>query len=74
MVGKKEKLKIIDHRHCKICGKAIPPNQEVCSERCRKIYEGMQRREKRTRNLMLIIYAVMFGVIFLLLALRGMIH
>jgi len=73
--GKKErKLKIVDHRHCKVCGKAIPPGQEFCSERCRKIYEETQRREKRMKNIFLLIYAVIFIVLFLLLASRAGIH
>jgi len=70
--GKKEKkVRIVDHRHCRVCGKAIPPNQEFCSENCRKTYEGLQRREKRMRNMLLLVYALIFIFIFLLIASRG---
>ncbi len=75
MSGKKEKkVKIIDHRHCKVCGKAIPPNQEFCSEKCRKAYEDAERRQKRMKNIFLLVYAVIFIVLFLLIAGRAGVH
>ena len=71
MSGRKErKLRIVDHRHCKICGKAIPPNQEFCSENCRSISERMEARQKRMRNLLIIMYVAVFLIIFIMLALR----
>jgi len=69
--GRKEKkLRIVDHRHCKICGKAIPPNQEFCSEACRSISERMEARQRRMRNLLIIMYVAVFLIIFIMLALR----
>jgi len=69
--GRKEKkLRIVDHRHCRICGKAIPPNQEFCSENCRSISERMEARQKRMRNLLIIMYVAVFLIIFIMLALR----
>ena len=71
MSGRKEKkLRIVDHRHCRICGKAIPPNQEFCSENCRSISERMEARQKRMRNLLIIMYVAVFLIIFIMLALR----
>ena len=71
MSGRKEKkLRIVDHRHCRICGKAIPPNQEFCSENCRSISERMEARQKRMRNLLIIMYVAVFLIIFVMLALR----
>jgi len=69
--GRKEKkLRIVDHRHCRICGKAIPPNQEFCSENCRSISERMEARQRRMRNLLIIMYVAVFLIIFVMLALR----
>jgi len=69
--GRKErKLRIVDHRHCRICGKAIPPNQEFCSENCRSISERMEARQRRMRNLLIIMYVAVFLIIFIMLALR----
>jgi len=70
--GKKEKkLRIVDHRHCKICGRTILPNQEFCSEKCRKIHEEMVNREKKTRRILLVLYGIMIVALVALLALRS---
>ena len=72
MSGKKEKkLRIVDHRHCKICGRTILPNQEFCSEKCRKIHEEMTNREKKMRRILLILYGIMIVALVVLLALRS---
>ncbi len=51
---------IIPHRHCVVCGKAIEPDQHVCSEECEEV---LQKEKKRQRNFMII----MFGILILLL-------
>jgi predicted nucleic acid-binding Zn ribbon protein len=49
-----------DHRHCKVCGKVVPPGEEVCSKVCRrKREENLQSR----KNLMYLIYFGIFIVI-----------
>ena len=68
------KLKIVDHRHCVTCGKAIPPDKKFCSEECRMKYEEARMREKRMRKMLWIIYAVMIGALLIMIMLRGMIH
>ena len=68
------KLKIVDHKHCLTCGKAIPPNKEFCSEECRRKYEEMRMREKRMRRMLWIMYAVMIGSLLIVIVLRAMIH
>jgi len=65
---KRERARIIDHRHCRICGKAIPPDQEFCSEDCRRAHEGFQRRQRRMRNIFLLVYILIFVILLLLLA------
>ncbi|MCD6510838.1 MAG: DUF2116 family Zn-ribbon domain-containing protein [Thermoprotei archaeon] len=30
-------IKVPPHRHCKVCGKMIPPDAEYCSTKCEKI-------------------------------------
>jgi len=70
--GRKEKkVRIVDHRHCRICGKAIPPNQEFCSEDCRSVSERMEARQKRMRNILILMYVVVFIILFAMIALRG---
>ena len=68
------KLKIVDHRHCMTCGKAIPPDKEFCSEECRKKYERVRMKEERVKKMLWIMYAVMIGSLLIVIALRTMIH
>jgi len=68
------KLKIVDHRHCMTCGKAIPPDKEFCSEECRKKYERVRMKEERVKKILWIMYAVMIGSLLIVIVLRTMIH
>jgi len=68
------KLKIVDHRHCLTCGKAIPPDKEFCSEECRKKYERVRMKEERVKKMLWIMYAVMIGSLLIVIVLRTMIH
>ena len=68
------KLKIVDHRHCITCGKAIPPDKEFCSEECRKKYERVRMKEERVKKILWIMYAVMIGSLLIVIVLRTMIH
>ena len=68
------KLKIVDHRHCMTCGRAIPPDKKFCSDECRRRYEEARMRERRMRKMLWIIYAVMIGALLVMIMLRAMIH
>jgi len=68
------KLKIVDHRHCRTCGRAIPPDKEFCSEECRKEYERVTMREEKMKKILWIMYAVMIGSLLIVIILRAMIH
>ena len=70
---KPAKLKIVDHKHCKTCGKAIPPKQEFCSEECKRVYERFELRERKVRRMMWILYAIMIGSLLIVMILRAMI-
>ncbi|HEV2316223.1 MAG TPA: DUF2116 family Zn-ribbon domain-containing protein [Thermoplasmata archaeon] len=51
-----------DHRHCKVCGKVVDPQDEFCSKGCRrKRDEQLQNR----RNLTYLIYASIAFVILI---------
>jgi len=67
---KKERPKIVDHRHCVICGKAIPPDEQVCSPDCREKLELGREREKKSKRMMLIIYVIMIVALIILFVLR----
>lgn len=63
--------KIVDHRHCKVCGKAVPPNKEFCSEECRLKYEDWQARERRVKRMIYVFYALIIGSMLLFLLIRA---
>jgi predicted nucleic acid-binding Zn ribbon protein len=48
--------KISQHTHCRMCGKAIPVSETLCSEECRQTY---MTRVKRSR----ILWYFMLGLI-----------
>jgi predicted nucleic acid-binding Zn ribbon protein len=57
--------KLLQHRHCQVCSKAIPLSEEVCSEECRAEFDALV---KKRRNFLYIFYAMIaVFIIFLLL-------
>ncbi len=58
---------IIPHRHCIVCGKAIEPEKVFCSKECEIKYE---KERKKQRNYMIFMFAVLFGLLLLMLFAR----
>ena len=56
--------KLLQHRHCQVCYKAIPLNEEFCSEECKTEFDNMV---KKRRNLVYLIYGTMIVMIIVLL-------
>jgi predicted nucleic acid-binding Zn ribbon protein len=54
--------KVAQHKHCYICGKAIPLLETLCSEECKQKYQTMIKKRK-------IFVYVMYIVVFFILAL-----
>ena len=50
-----------DHRHCKVCGKAIGADQEFCSKVCRR------KREAQIQNRRNLTYLMYGAIAFLIL-------
>jgi predicted nucleic acid-binding Zn ribbon protein len=56
------------HKHCTNCGKAIPPKEEMCSDKCKAEWDRTVKRKRYT----MYAYIGFTGVIVLLLILgRG---
>ncbi|RLF38150.1 MAG: DUF2116 family Zn-ribbon domain-containing protein [Thermoplasmata archaeon] len=53
-------MDIPQHRHCQMCGKAIPLDERFCSEECREKYVEFL---KKRRRLILIMYVILFIVL-----------
>ncbi len=55
--------KLLQHRHCQICNKAIPLSEELCSEECTEEYNQLIRKRKNTLYLfygMIIVFMFIF--------------
>jgi predicted nucleic acid-binding Zn ribbon protein len=52
--------KLLQHRHCQVCSKAIPMSEEFCSEGCKAEFEAMVKKRK---NYIYIIYGTMILII-----------
>ncbi|HID24909.1 MAG TPA: DUF2116 family Zn-ribbon domain-containing protein [Thermoplasmata archaeon] len=57
---------ISQHRHCQMCGKAVPLEETFCSEECKQNY---QQFLKKRRCLLLIMYLFLFLAIIFIFAL-----
>ena len=51
------------HLHCRICGKAIPPEKETCSNECRTKEKNTQSRNKKMSRIYLIIFVTMIAIL-----------
>ncbi|MCD6383492.1 MAG: DUF2116 family Zn-ribbon domain-containing protein [Thermoplasmata archaeon] len=58
--------RIPPHKHCIVCGKAIPEDERFCSEECEAAFKRMQRAKILNFVYMFIL------VVVLMIILRGM--
>jgi len=54
---------IIPHRHCVVCGKAIEPDHQVCSEECEEV---LKKERKKQRNFMIFMFAILLLLLLLM--------
>jgi predicted nucleic acid-binding Zn ribbon protein len=60
---------IPNHGHCKVCGRAVKFGDDTCSAKCQEQFETVQ---KKRRNMLWFIYAMMgLAIVVLLLQLGG---
>lgn len=52
--------KLLQHRHCQVCSKAIPFSEEYCSEECETEFQALVKKRKSY------IY-LMYGMIILII-------
>jgi len=57
---------IAQHRHCQMCGKAIPLEEIFCSEECKTNYEKLIKKRRKLILVMYVVLLVMF-IAFLLI-------
>ncbi len=65
------KPRLVDHRHCRVCGKAIPPKEEFCSDECRSKFEEARERERKARRMLYVFYGLIMASLLIFLLLRA---
>ena len=56
------------HKHCRICRKPIPLEEDFCSEECRERYEEMVSKRRKKMYIIYALLGVFFVVMFLTLS------
>jgi len=56
--------KILQHKHCSICGKAVPVEETFCSDECKEKWDAMVKKRKM---MMYIMYGMIVVFIVLIL-------
>ncbi len=59
--------KLLQHRHCQSCAKAIPLSEEFCSEKCDTKFEGTV---KKRRNWLYVYLAITIGIVMMFILIR----
>ncbi|HDI75230.1 MAG: DUF2116 family Zn-ribbon domain-containing protein [Thermoprotei archaeon] len=65
------KSKIPPHKHCKVCGKVISPDQDYCSSKCEAIDIKQKKEAEFVKKVSLIVIAF-FLLAMILSMLRGL--
>ncbi len=61
--------RLVQHRHCKVCGKAVAPSDLTCSDDCAAAWKAQQKSKKQT--LYLFYASIVVLLIVLMLSLSG---
>jgi predicted nucleic acid-binding Zn ribbon protein len=65
-MGVKMVEKLLQHRHCIVCGKAVPSEEELCSDKCSTERDSIT---KKKRGYVYLMYgAIIVMIIFLVLS------
>ena len=58
--------KLLQHKHCMICGKAIPLDEEYCSPECKGVMQTKVKKRRTTWYLYLLLFAALIMVMLFL--------
>jgi len=61
----REAAKVAQHRHCQVCGAAVPPEEMVCSEECQHKYDAYRKRRRRWNYVFIGMIVLLFALFFL---------
>ena len=61
-----------EHKHCIVCGRAIPITQDFCGQDCREKYGKVEKdKDKKGKWQIVMIFIVMIVMMFILPSLGG---
>jgi predicted nucleic acid-binding Zn ribbon protein len=61
--GVKMAEKLLQHKHCSVCGKAIQLEDEFCSDECKNKYEQYMKKRKQMNLVMYAMIALLAVVL-----------
>ena len=59
--------KLVQHKHCRICNKAVPLDEDVCSEECQSKLEQYIKANKKKNIMVIFMMMISFFLLFLIL-------
>ena len=57
--------RLLQHKHCRQCGKAIPSDEKFCGDKCQTEHREMMRKKKN--QMLIIMFLAMAMMVFALL-------
>jgi len=63
--------KLLQHKHCRNCGRAVQVDQDYCNDRCREEHHAMLRKK---RNQLYVLMILALGLMSLTMVLGGLWH
>ncbi|GAB4327651.1 MAG: hypothetical protein Kow0069_34640 [Promethearchaeota archaeon] len=63
--------RIPPHKHCSVCGRAIPLDREFCSQECADHYRGFEKKKEKRSYMQIVFLVIMMVVMFAFLGFIG---
>jgi predicted nucleic acid-binding Zn ribbon protein len=59
--------KVLQHKHCQVCGRAVPVDEIFCSMECEGRYNQYVKKQRRNNYIMLGIMVALVGGLLIML-------
>lgn len=59
--------KYAPHKHCIVCGRAVPPEEDFCSTECRDKYTSAEKSKNKKSNVQLFLLIGVFAVFMIVM-------
>lgn len=57
-----------EHKHCLVCGRAVPLDQDFCSLECKDSYGKADKKKSRSNMVQIAVFGVLIVVMFLIMS------